>query len=118
MKQLPANQRRLLRHRRIRQNLSGTASQPRLCVFKSRRYIYAQLIDDTHHQTLASASSLAMKNIKKPGSVAAATAVGTAVATQAQKLKIATVVFDRSGYLYHGKIKALAEAARAAGLKF
>ena len=107
------------RHLRIRQTLSGTASKPRLNVFRSNKQIYAQIIDDTTGRTLCSASSLDKEiNVKNGSNVAAATEVGTLVAKRALALNIEAVVFDRGGYLYHGRVKALAEAARAAGLKF
>ena len=103
------------RHLRIRQNIVGTASKPRLNVFRSNKQIYAQIIDDEAGKTLCSASSLDLAN---GSNVEAAAAVGTAIAKAALELKIEAVVFDRGGYLYHGRVKALAEAARAAGLKF
>ena len=107
------------RHLRIRQTLSGTAAKPRLNVFRSNKQIYAQIIDDTTGRTLCSASSLDKEiNVKNGSNVAAATEVGTLVAKRALALNIEAVVFDRGGYLYHGRVKALAEAARAAGLKF
>lgn len=107
------------RHLRIRQTLAGTAEKPRLNVFRSNKQIYAQIIDDTTGKTLCSASSLDKEvNVKNGSNVAAATEVGTLIAKRALDLKIEAVVFDRGGYLYHGRVKALAEAARAAGLKF
>jgi len=111
------------RHYKMRRNLSGTAARPRLSVFKSNKYIYAQLIDDVAGRTLASASSTDAALVKADGlkstsSVDAAKAVGTQVAKKAQSLGIDTIVFDRGGYIYHGKIQALADAAREAGLKF
>ena len=107
------------RHVRIRQTLKGTAAKPRLNVFRSNSQIYAQIIDDETGKTLCSASSLDKElNLKNGSNVAAATEVGTLVAKRALALKIETVVFDRGGYLFHGRVKALAEAARAAGLKF
>ena len=107
------------RHLRIRQTLVGTAVKPRLNVFRSNKQIYAQIIDDTTGRTLCSASSLDKEiNVKNGSNVEAATAVGTLVAKRALDLKIEAVVFDRGGYLYHGRIKALADAAREAGLKF
>ncbi len=107
------------RHLRIRQNLSGTAEKPRLDVFRSNKQIYAQIIDDTTGKTLCSASSLDKEiNLSNGSNVDAATEVGTLVAMRALALNIEAVVFDRGGYLYHGRVKALAEAARAAGLKF
>jgi large subunit ribosomal protein L18 len=107
------------RHYRLRRYLSGTAQRPRLTVFKSNKYIYAQLIDDVAGHTLASASSLdASLGLKSKSNIEAATAVGKKIAENAKGKQIETVVFDRSGYIYHGKIAALADAAREAGLKF
>ena len=107
------------RHLRIRQTLKGTAAKPRLSVFRSNSQIYAQIIDDATGKTLCSASSLDKElKLKNGSNVAAATEVGTLLAKRALALKIETVVFDRGGYLFHGRVKALAEAARAAGLKF
>ena len=107
------------RHLRIRQTLKGTAEKPRLSVFSSNSQIYAQIIDDVTGKTLCSASSLDKElKLANGSNVAAATEVGTLVAKRALALKIETVVFDRGGYLFHGRVKALAEAARAAGLKF
>ena len=107
------------RHLRIRQTLKGTAEKPRLSVFRSNSQIYAQIIDDVAGKTLCSASSLDKElKLANGSNVAAATEVGTLVAKRALALKIETVVFDRGGYLFHGRVKALAEAARAAGLKF
>ena len=107
------------RHLRIRQTLKGTAAKPRLSVFRSNSQIYAQIIDDATGKTLCSASSLDKElKLANGSNVAAATEVGTLVAKRALALKIETVVFDRGGYLFHGRVKALAEAARAAGLKF
>ena len=107
------------RHLRIRQNLAGTAEKPRLNVFRSNKQIYAQIIDDVTGKTLCSASSLDKELALSNGSnVEAATAVGTLVAKRALALNIEAVVFDRGGYLYHGRVKALAEAARENGLEF
>jgi large subunit ribosomal protein L18 len=102
---------------RIRKTVSGTASNPRLSVFRSNKEIYAQLIDDVNGVTLLAASSRE-KEIEKGTNVEVATAVGKLVAEKALKAGIETVTFDRGGYLYHGRIKSLAEGARAAGLKF
>ena len=107
---------RIKRHRKIRQNLSGTETAPRLCVFRSNSAIYAQIIDDTKGVTLVSSSSLELKS--KNNNLEAAAAVGKDIAEKAKKAKIKTVVFDRGGYLYHGRVKALAEAARENGLEF
>ncbi|MFA9189911.1 50S ribosomal protein L18 [Flavobacterium sp. FZUC8N2.13] len=102
---------------RIRKTISGTAVNPRLSVFRSNKEIYAQLIDDVNGVTLLSASSRE-KEIGKGTNVEIATAVGKLVAEKALKAGVETVKFDRGGYLYHGRIKSLAEGARAAGLKF
>ena len=102
---------------RIRKSISGTATNPRLSVFRSNKEIYAQLIDDVNGVTLLSASSRE-KEIGKGTNVEVATAVGKLVAEKALKAGVETVKFDRGGYLYHGRIKSLAEGARAAGLKF
>ena len=104
-------------HARIREKLSGTAERPRLNVYRSLNHIYAKLIDDRKGETLVSASTIAMK-LKTGGNVAAAREVGKAVAEQAVAKGVKQVVFDRGGYLYHGRVKALADAARAAGLEF
>jgi large subunit ribosomal protein L18 len=102
---------------RIRKTVSGTATNPRLSVFRSNKEIYAQLIDDVNGVTLLAASSRE-KEIEKGTNVEVASAVGKLVAEKALKAGIETVTFDRGGYLYHGRIKSLAEGARAAGLKF
>ncbi|GAB1307596.1 50S ribosomal protein L18 [Urechidicola sp. KH5] len=102
---------------RIRKVISGTASKPRLSVFRSNKEIYAQLIDDVAGKTLASASSRDKAIASGPKSDVAA-AVGKAIAEAASKAGVETVAFDRNGYLYHGRVKTLAEAAREAGLKF
>ena len=104
-------------HFRIRQKISGTAVRPRLNVYRSLNHIYAQVIDDATGTTLASASTLAGK-INAGGNIAAAKEVGKLVAEQAIEKGVKKVVFDRGGYLYHGRIKALADAAREAGLDF
>jgi len=109
------------KHRRIRHHLKGTAQAPRLAVFRSNKHMYAQIIDDTVGKTLVSASTL-QKDVKAEltytDDVAAAAHLGTVIAKKALDAGIDTVVFDRGGYIYHGKVKALAEAAREAGLKF
>ena len=105
-------------HRRIRRKLRGTAERPRLAVFRSVMHIYAQVIDDAEGKTLASASSVDKGAKIKGGNLAAAKTIGTLVAERAREKGIKAVVFDRGGYLYHGRVKALAEAARAAGLEF
>ena len=102
---------------RIRKIVSGTAAKPRLSVFRSNKEIYAQLIDDVNGVTLLAASSRE-KGVSKGTNVEVATAVGKLVAEKALKAGIGAVTFDRGGYLYHGRIKSLAEGARAAGLKF
>ena len=108
-------------HRRVRLKVSGTAERPRLCVFRSSTHLYAQVIDDAAGRTLVAASSVdkeTRKQIQGGGNVAAAKIVGQAVAARARAKGISQVVFDRGGYRYHGRVKALAEAAREAGLKF
>ena len=113
------NVRRQVRQRRARVRLAGSAARPRLCVFRSLNHIYAQLIDDHAGCTLAAASTQKTKGeASRGGNVAAAQAVGQAIAAAAQAKGIQAVVFDRAGYPYHGRVKALAEAARAAGLQF
>jgi len=117
----PKNEIRLRKHKRVRSKISGTTARPRLCVFRSLSNIYAQIIDDDSGNTLVSASTLdkALKGeLKGTGNVEAAKAVGKLVAERASDKGIGEVVFDRGGYIYHGRVKALAEAAREAGLKF
>jgi large subunit ribosomal protein L18 len=104
-------------HSRIRAKLSGTGERPRLNVYRSLNHIYAQVIDDRKGETLVSASTLQAKS-KTGGNVAAAKEIGKAIAEQAVAKGIKQVVFDRGGYLYHGRVKALADAAREAGLEF
>ena len=111
------NQIRQRIHARIRQKLSGTTDRPRLNVFRSLNHIYAQVIDDQTGTTLASVSTLSAK-LKTGGNVAAAKEIGKAIAERATEKGIKKVVFDRGGFLYHGRIKALADAAREAGLEF
>ena len=111
------NKLRLKRHRRIRGKISGTAERPRLSIFRSDKNIYAQLIDDVAGVTLASASTLD-ENVSDATKVEQAAAVGKAIAEAAKAKDISTVVFDRSGYLYHGRVQALADAARENGLDF
>jgi large subunit ribosomal protein L18 len=108
------------RHFRVRKRVSGSAARPRLAVFRSAQHIYAQVIDDVQQHTLVAASTLDkdLKSLAKGGNVDAATAVGKLVAERAKAQGIEKVVFDRGGNLYHGRVKALAEAARAAGLDF
>lgn len=105
-------------HTRIRRKLRGTAARPRLAVFRSVAHIYAQVIDDDQGTTLVSASSVDKGGKTAGGNVAAAKAIGKLVAERAKEKGIKSVVFDRGGYLYHGRVKALADAARAAGLEF
>lgn len=113
------NKMRESRHKRIRKTLMGTSAIPRLCVFRSNNGIYAQIIDDETRTTLVSASSLDKDlKIENGSNVEAAKIVGKAIAEKATKAKITKVVFDRGGYLYHGRVKALAEAARENGLEF
>ncbi len=113
------NKARKKRQLRIRKRVIGSAVRPRLNVFRSSKHIYAQLIDDANGVTLAAASSLDKElGLKNGANVEAATAVGSLIAKKAQEKGLTEVVFDRGGYLYHGRIKALAEAAREAGLQF
>ena len=109
------------KHRRLRRYLSGTAERPRLAVFRSNKHMYAQIIDDTVGKTLVSASTL-QKDVKaeleKTNDVAAAAYLGTVIAKRALEAGIKEVVFDRGGFIYHGKVQALADAAREAGLEF
>lgn len=117
IKKISSNILRQKRHFRIRQSLHGTSERPRLSVYRSNKNIYAQLIDDLNGVTLASASS--MKDVKaKSVTVDVAKKVGESLAKKALEKNIKSVVFDRSGYLYHGRVKALADAAREAGLEF
>lgn len=113
------NEVRLERHKRVRNKISGTTEVPRLNVFRSNSNIFAQIIDDTKGVTLASASSIDKElKLENGSNVEAAKAVGKLVAERAKKAKISKVTFDRGGYLYHGRVKALAEAARENGLEF
>ena len=109
------------KHRKLRKRFSGTAERPRLAVFRSNNHMYAQIIDDTVGKTLVSASTLdkdVKAELEKTNNVEAATVVGTVVAKKALEKGITTVVYDRGGFVYEGKVKALAEAAREAGLEF
>ena len=109
------------KHRRMRHHLVGTAERPRMAVFRSNNHMYAQIIDDTVGKTLVSASTLdkdVKAELEKTNNVEAATVVGTVVAKKALEKGITTVVYDRGGFVYEGKVKALAEAAREAGLEF
>jgi len=112
------NEIRLRIHKRIRRKLSGTAERPRLAVYRSVAHIYAQLINDTDGVTLVAASSVDKGAKTNGGNLAAAKAIGKLLAERAKEKGIKTVVFDRGGYQYHGRVKALADAARAAGLEF
>ena len=108
-------------HERVRTKVEGTPERPRLCVYRSLGHIYAQIVDDRGGRTIASASSLdkeTRKQIKGGGNVAAAKVVGKEIAARAKAARIDRVVFDRGGYKYHGRVKALADAAREAGLRF
>ena len=118
--QTSKNQNRRHVHERIRKKILGTAERPRLNVYRSLNHIYAQVIDDTSGKTLASASTVSGKKggKKTGGNVASAKEIGKAIAQRAKEKGIKKVVFDRGGYLYHGRIKALADAAREAGLEF
>ena len=109
------------RRQRVRQVIMGTAERPRLNVFRSSSHIYAQIIDDIEGRTLADASSLdksLRKSLKSTGSIEAAKAVGKLIADRAKAAKVSAVVFDRGGRMYHGRIKALADASREGGLQF
>jgi large subunit ribosomal protein L18 len=117
-KQMMKRDARLKRALRIRRKLKGTGERPRLVVFKSLNHLYAQLVNDLEQKTITGVSSLEGSVNASGNKTAKAKAVGKAIALKANELGIKEVVFDRSGYLYHGKIKALAEAAREAGLKF
>lgn len=104
------------RHRRVRVRLSGTGQRPRLSVYRSLRHVYAQLVDDESGRTLAAASTLQLK--LDGNDAGAAAAVGRAIGEKARQAGVTTAVFDRGGFLYHGRVRALAEAAREAGLEF
>jgi large subunit ribosomal protein L18 len=108
---------RARRHERVRERVRGSAARPRLAVFRSLAHIYAQLIDDTSGRTLVAASSTALKG-EKAKKTERAKAVGQALGEQAKAKGIAEAIFDRGGYRYHGRVKALADAARQAGLRF
>jgi large subunit ribosomal protein L18 len=122
--QNPKRQARLQRKKRIRKQLGGTSRRPRLSVFRSARHIYAQVIDDTRGETLAAASTLEADIQRHPdlaeakGKRAAATVVGKMVAERAKAKGVSAVVFDRNGFLYHGRVKAVSDGAREAGLDF
>jgi large subunit ribosomal protein L18 len=114
---LSVREARLRRHRRVRGKVAGTAERPRLVVFRSNRGIFAQLVDDEAGRTLASASWLQQRSLECTKTEQAA-AVGKALAAEAKKAGVEACVFDRAGYLYHGRVKALADGAREGGLKF
>lgn len=118
VKAIDKNKSRLKRHKRVRGKISGTAACPRLNVFRSTTNIYAQIIDDVNGVTLASASTTEKSFTGNGGNVEAAKKIGLAIAEKAKAAGIETVVFDRSGYVYHGRVAALAEGAREGGLKF
>ncbi len=105
-------------HKRIRRKVAGNTERPRLAVFRSVKHIYAQVIDDSVGHTVAAASSNEKSGIKSGGNVAGAKAVGKLLAERAKEKGVKSVVFDRGGYLYHGRVKALADAAREGGLQF
>ena len=117
IKKVSKNEVRVRKHVRVRQKVSGTSEKPRLCVFRSNKHINAQVIDDVKGVTLVSSSSVALK-LNDGGNVEGAKKVGEDIAKKCLEKKIDTVVFDRAGYIYHGRVKALADAARSAGLKF
>jgi large subunit ribosomal protein L18 len=119
-KRISRVERRKRIHRRTRHKLLGTAERPRLCVFRSLKHIYVQLVDDSQSRTIASASTVSLDGSKLPngGNVSAAKDVGKAIAAKAGDLGINQIVFDRNGFIYSGRVKALADAAREAGLKF
>jgi large subunit ribosomal protein L18 len=120
-RKISRNAHRMRVHRRVRQAVEGTPERPRLCVFRSLKHIYAQVIDDRSGRTLVSAGSVdtdGRKLVKGGGNVAAARVIGKLVAERALAAGIQQVVFDRGGYKYHGRVQALANAAREAGLKF
>ena len=117
IKKKDKNVARLRRHARVRRKISGSTECPRLCLYRSNKNIEAQIIDDTKGVTLVSSSSMTLK-LKNGSNIEAASLVGADIAKKAVALGIVNVVFDRSGYIYHGRVKALAEAARENGLKF
>ena len=112
---------RLRIHRRIRAKVTGNSNRPRLCVYRSLKYTYAQIVDDSQGKTLVAASTAekgVRTTLKQTGNIQASKVVGKMIAERAKAKGIESVVFDRGGYLYHGRIKAIAEAARESGLKF
>ena len=121
LKKTNKNANRLQRHKRVRRKVSGTTQRPRLCVFRSSNNIYVQIIDDANRVTVVAASSLDAEikgSVNHGGNKEAAKMVGAMIAKRAIEKGITEVVFDRGGYLYHGRVQVLAEAAREAGLKF
>ncbi len=115
------NEARLIRKGRVRRKILKNSEHPRLTVFRSGKHIYAQIIDDREHKTLASASTMSKElkqDLQKTGDVEAAKKVGQLLAQKAKDLNLETLSFDRNGYIFHGRVKALADAAREAGLKF
>jgi large subunit ribosomal protein L18 len=121
VRKLSKNQHRKRVHDRVRMRVTGTSERPRLCVYRSVGHIYAQVIDDRTGHTLASASSVdkeTKKGLKGGGNIASAKTVGKTIAERAKAAGVGKVVFDRGGYKYHGRVKALADAAREAGLQF
>lgn len=117
LKKVRKNEERLRRHKRVRRVVSGTPDCPRLNVFRSNKQIYAQVIDDVNGKTLVSSSSALLK-LENGGNIEAAKKVGADIAEKCKAQNIETVRFDRGGYVYHGRVQALADAAREAGLKF
>jgi large subunit ribosomal protein L18 len=121
IKKADKNKARVKRHLRVRKKINGTTSRPRLNIFRSSKHMYAQIIDDTNGVTIVAASTLdkdLKDNVSNGGSVEAARKVGTLIAERAKAKGINNVVFDRGGYLYHGRVQALADAARESGLEF
>ena len=118
MSTLTVREARIRRHKRVRSKIAGTAERPRLVVFRSNHGIEAQLVDDLEGKTLAAASWLQLKKSFKGSKTKQASEVGKLLAENAKKAQVANAVFDRGGYLYHGRVKALADAAREGGLKF
>jgi large subunit ribosomal protein L18 len=121
VRKLSRNAHRERIHQRMRRRMAGTSERPRLCVYRSLKHIHAQIVEDRTGRTLAAASSVdkeVRKQVKGGGNIAAAKVVGKAIAERARAAGVEKVVFDRGGYQYHGRVQALAEAAREAGLKF
>jgi large subunit ribosomal protein L18 len=121
VRKLSKDQQRRRVHARVRMKVSGTPERPRLCIYRSSGHIYTQVIDDRSGTTLVSASSVdkeTKKSVKGGGNIASAKAIGKTIADRAKAAGISKVVFDRGGYKYHGRVKALADAAREAGLQF